>query len=732
MLACDRKCGFTWINTMAKGRPFRRMSGTSYSNELISRRVDLCRRTGWKEPLDLANTNWTIGDVVAISTDERAQSALTTLNLSQGNGFTFRLTKANKLQTQLSLQLSPSVDAKALASALAPLTNLMSLELSGIGLSEATELKQVLAPLKNLVRLNLFGNGLYDAAEAGNAFICLPHLRVLNLGGNRLGNVKDLARAFAVLCELESLDLFGNGLSSPSELGVALAPLAPQLNALNIGGNFFRNLGELSLALEPLIHLTFLSLWGNGLSDGDWSRLLHPLGGLSDLDLGFNHISDATHLTEAFADLGNLTALRLGGNDLCDLPGLTVALQPARLLKLLDLFGNGFSDASQFGSALGSLSGVRSINLGGNGLCDSAGLARALQPLAQLEAIDLFGNDLGSLGELGVALGSLQHLVELNLGGNSLENAKDLAATLSNISGLKVLNLYNVETVLPIDRVRAASKVLGLQSLNIGGNALHDVNELVRELELLPQLEVLNLSSTDLDDQGVKHLVRLTKLRHLILSDCTRITDLSLLRPLLPPIGELRHLDAVGCVSAVSSPEEGFLHQHDSIALHLSPVPVSKQAADGMSMVQQLDTDNWVRDTCIRAIAFSGYLRKLVEPIHKGDYIVGHSLLEALCQLLLCDVDGASAKASLRLWLYSGMRIGSFSFTSKEALQSPPWIRSLLNKTASLDWLDDIPAQETAYNRTLNRACHRIVGRRSREGEDILKIVGLSCNRRRA
>ena len=157
-------------------------------------------------------------------------------------------------------------------SALANLTNLQTLDLSGNGISDISALKS----LTNLQTLNLSSNNISDISALGN----LTNLQTLNLSGNKI--ISDIS-ALKSLTNLQTLDLSGNNISDIS-------------------------------ALESLTNLQTLNLSGNNISDISALESLTNLKTLKTLHLSSNKISDIS----ALANLTNLQTLYLSNNNIRD------------------------------------------------------------------------------------------------------------------------------------------------------------------------------------------------------------------------------------------------------------------------------------------------------------------------------------------------------------------------------------------------------------------------------
>ena len=256
-------------------------------------------------------------------------------------------------------------------SALANLTNLQTLNLSGNSISDIG----ALANLTNLTELNLSGNKIIsDISALGN----LTNLQTLNLSNN---NISDIG-ALASLTNLQTLYLSNNNISDISALGgltnlteldwsynknISIGALAnlPNLQTLDLSGNGIISIGELG----SLPNLQTLNLSYNNISD---ISALRGLTNLTELDWSYNkNISIG-----ALANLTNLQTLNLSGNNISDIG----ALRSLTNLQTLYLNNNNISDVSP----LENLSGLRWLDLSKNPLKEQQ-VAELRQKLQQAQ-----------------------------------------------------------------------------------------------------------------------------------------------------------------------------------------------------------------------------------------------------------------------------------------------------------------------------------------------------------
>ena len=347
-------------------------------------------------------------------------------------------------------------------SALANLTNLQTLNLSGNSISDIG----ALANLTNLTELNLSGNKIIsDISALGN----LTNLQTLNLSNN---NISDIG-ALASLTNLQTLYLSNNNISDISALGgltnlteldwsynknISIGALAnlPNLQTLDLSGNGIISIGELG----SLPNLQTLNLSYNNISD---ISALRGLTNLTELDWSYNkNISIG-----ALANLTNLQTLNLSGNNISDISALA-NLTNLQTLKTLNLSGNNISDIS----ALGNLTNLQTLNLSYNNISDIG----ALRSLTNLQTLNLSGNNISDISTL-ANLTNLQTLKTLNLSGNNISDIGALRS-LTNLQTL-YLNNNNISDVSPLENLS------GLRWLDLSKNPLKEqqVAELRQKLQ---------------------------------------------------------------------------------------------------------------------------------------------------------------------------------------------------------------------------------------------------------
>ena len=330
-------------------------------------------------------------------------------------------------------------------SALANLTNLQTLNLSGNSISDIG----ALANLTNLTELNLSGNKIIsDISALGN----LTNLQTLNLSNN---NISDIG-ALASLTNLQTLYLSNNNISDISALGGLT-------NLTELDWSYNKNISIGALANLP--NLQTLDLSGNGIiSIGE----LGSLPNLQTLNLSSNNISDIS----ALGHLTNLQTLNWSYNKIIYIS----TLRNLTNLQTLNLSGNNISDISALRS-LTNLQTLKTLNLSGNKISDISALAN----LTNLQTLDLSGNGISDISAL-ESLTNLKTLKTLHLSSNKISDISALA----NLTNLQTLYLSNNN----ISDVSLLGNLLGLRWLYLGKNKLAEqqVEELRRKL---PQAQII-------------------------------------------------------------------------------------------------------------------------------------------------------------------------------------------------------------------------------------------------
>ena len=330
-------------------------------------------------------------------------------------------------------------------SALANLTNLQTLNLSGNSISDIG----ALANLTNLTELNLSGNKIIsDISALGN----LTNLQTLNLSNN---NISDIG-ALASLTNLQTLYLSNNNISDISALGGLT-------NLTELDWSYNKNISIGALANLP--NLQTLDLSGNGIiSIGE----LGSLPNLQTLNLSSNNISDIS----ALGTLTNLQTLNWSYNKIIYIS----TLRNLTNLQTLNLSGNNISDISALRS-LTNLQTLKTLNLSGNKISDISALAN----LTNLQTLDLSGNGISDISAL-ESLTNLKTLKTLHLSSNKISDISALA----NLTNLQTLYLSNNN----ISDVSLLGNLLGLRWLYLGKNKLAEqqVEELRRKL---PQAQII-------------------------------------------------------------------------------------------------------------------------------------------------------------------------------------------------------------------------------------------------
>jgi internalin A len=381
-------------------------------------------------------------------------------------------------------------------SALRNLTKLEWLELNGNNITDISALKN----LTNLVWLVLNGNSIIDISALAN----LTKLEWLELTGNSITDISALAN----LRNLQSLGLSGNKIKDFSVLD-----RLPYIDRADYEGQDLNkvvvfNDKNLEAAIRAEINkprgevyandlkdITILNLTGKNITN---ISALANVTNLKELYLAGN--KSGNNITDISA-LGNLTKLEwldLSDNNIRDIS----ALRNLTNLKTLYLTGNNITDIS----ALANLTYLEWLYLSWNNITDISALAQ----LINLERLTLSGNKITDIS----ALAKLTYLEWLYIEGN---NITDISA-LANLTKLESLGLG----VNNITDISALANLTKLESLGLSGNNITDISALAN----LTNLKELHLIGNKITD--ISALANLTKLEWLYLTD-NNIRDISAL-----------------------------------------------------------------------------------------------------------------------------------------------------------------------------------------------------------
>lgn len=332
---------------------------------------------------------------------------------------------------------------------------------------------EISTDLAELQSLNLYRNevGLLDL------MVDLPKLKTLDAGSNRLVDMNFLL----AMPRLESLNLSGNELTN-----IYIFREMPDLPLKHValGMNLITDFSLLSRFSQ----LQNLSLWDSKITNLDFLRNLHQL---ECLELASNQVSNL----EALSGLTRMKVLKLEANQInsmAPLSGLTA-------LEYLDLFQNQVSDFT----GLSSLVGLQYLELSYNQITD----LRQLPMLAELQYLGLAKNAITNIEELK----KLPELIHLNLENNPI----DITLIEQNMYAKGVRTEWGYcnrsgspaagESAQAIKLIEACQTAKST-SLDLGQCGLSHLPEALYECTWL---EELNLSNTATINKGVSNRINL-------------------------------------------------------------------------------------------------------------------------------------------------------------------------------------------------------------------------------
>jgi len=335
--------------------------------------------------------------------------------------------------------------------------------------------------------------------------------------------------------------------------------------------------------IKQLHSLESLSLSSNNIED---ITALGELGGLVTLNLSGNQISELQPL----ASLVGLRTLYLDNNPikdlaaLCCLPNLTslsikgVEISRAQLDVLASTLPNCaiHSEAVEeddrdisFGGATFS-SDVTELNLSGMGLRDISVIANC----TELIKLDISGNEISDLSPLM----NIPNLQWLDVSGNNLTDLKALM-------GMEKLTFINASGN-DISDTSALSMMNGVTELYLDDNPIRDF----AGLRKVKSLNVLGLSNTGLNDEGMLYLSNLTLLTNLYIENNPEITGetCDALQSSLATCN-IHHSELVYTIDV-----EGYQVRSDTTELDLSGTGISDLY--GLSKLHKLEKVNLSRN----------------------------------------------------------------------------------------------------------------------------------------
>ena len=427
-----------------------------------------------------------------------------------------------------------------------------------------------IAKMQSLKRLNVFRDQLTDAGL--RSLGKLTNLEELILYGNP-GMTENGLKALTNLRSLRHLRLGKECLFT--DRGIAHLASLPSLKVLwldthNITDESLRWLAR-SKSLERLNMYWLDTITDRGIV------YLKDAPRLRKLDVGHARLTDAG--LAQFAAYGNLDYLRLPGG-FTD----TGINNLANINHLKYLWINCYSGSPLTDKALATVSNLRELEelyISGTGFTNEG-----IELLAKLENLQVL--NILQFGQDGLDNKNLKQLAKLS----KLKKLNLSSADQITISGINVLNALDALENLSIDDIRrddGSLDISGLRNLkNLSVRMWSKTTKIDSEfvtnyesfrdsdiacLSGLTNIEDLSLIGYGIGDDGFKHLVPLTKLKHFQITGGTDLTDEG-----LKHLANMRRLDSLSIHSSRIT-SEGLAYLYPLKTLHIirikSTVPIN-------------------------------------------------------------------------------------------------------------------------------------------------------------
>ncbi|KAJ6912830.1 receptor like protein 21-like isoform X4 [Populus alba x Populus x berolinensis] len=286
-------------------------------------------------------------------------------------------------------------------------------------------------------------------------------------------------------------------------------------------------LGDLYLNVSlfrPFQELQYLYLRGNfivGCVENEGFERLSGLDSLVDLYLGENKFDNS--ILSSLGGLSSLRTLSLDGNQLKGAISVD-ELNNLTSLQWLEFGGNeieSFKSIHGTGDELLRLRNLEELLLNDNRFNDST--LSSLKGLSSLKSLNIAYNQLK--GSFNVTeLDALINLERLDLAGNEIDKfvlSKDTRG-FGNVSLISLSNSTSNGRALPFTLLQSLTKFPNLRTLYLDENNLEGSfgTTLDKDLASLKNLEMLDLSSSTVDNSFLQTVGKITTLKSLRLNDC--------------------------------------------------------------------------------------------------------------------------------------------------------------------------------------------------------------------
>ena len=303
----------------------------------------------------------------------------------------------------------------------------------------------------DFVSINLSGLDTSTATDMSHMFSGCSNLTSLNLSGMDTSQVTNMECMFAGCTSLSSLDLNEFDTSNVTNMR-AMFMTCPSLTSLDVSGFDTSNVTNMHAMFNYCTSLTSLDLSGLDTSNvTDMSWMFTDCSGLVSLDVSGFNTSNVTNMTSMFWNCSSLTELDLSGLDTSNVTDMSYMFTECVNLISLDVSGFVTSNVTNMRYMFRDSVHITKLDVSSFDTSNVTDMAAMFDNCSSLTALDLSGFVTSNVTDMSHMFYLCRGLTKLDLSGFVTSNVTDMAGMFAYCHGLMSIDLSGFDTAIAED-----------------------------------------------------------------------------------------------------------------------------------------------------------------------------------------------------------------------------------------------------------------------------------------
>jgi surface protein len=402
-------------------------------------------------------------------------------------------------------------------------TDFVSLDLSGLDTSIATDMSYMFYNCSNLTELDVTGFDTSNVTTMFAMFYECSGLTELSVRGFDTANVTNMEHMFIGCSSLSELDVSDfdtsnvtsmfqmfYGCSNLTELDVSSFDIANVINAkcmfygcsslteLDVSGFDTSKVADMSFMFSGCSGLTELDVSNfNTANVVDIQAMFQNCSGLTELDVSGFDTSNVTNMSHMFYLCSSLTKLDVSEFDTSNVTDMSWMFGQCSSLTELDISGFDTANVTNMNFMFWNCSRLTELNLSNFNTGNVTDMASMFAECTSLTELNVSGFSTANVTDMSYIFDSCSNLTELDVNGFNTSNVTNMGSMFSRCSNLTELDVSGFDTANVTDMSSMFYYCSGLAELDVSGFDTSNVTSLSCMFDGCSNLTELDVSGFD-------------------------------------------------------------------------------------------------------------------------------------------------------------------------------------------------------------------------------------------